>query len=208
MKLDGILNRFSKERLNLKQYEDIKQTLGLSTKSIMHKWDQTGVKDIEGYASYIEKSAKLVKIMRATGYVGVGLDFASYTTNVYEACAKGRESECRKAAIVEYSKFGGKQAVSLAGGAAGGIMGRAACTWVLGLITSEAGGIGAGLCLVTGIVSSIAGGKVVEKWGERYGKKVGATINDKVDSSNPIIRNPDSFNEEAGVLLYEKLFNH
>lgn len=208
MKLDGILNRFSKERLNLKQYEDIKQTLGLSTKSIMHKWDQTGVKDIEGYASYIEKSAKLVKIMRATGYVGVGLDFASYTTNVYEACAKGRESECRKAAIVEYSKFGGKQAVSLAGGAAGGIMGRAACTWVLGLITSEAGGIGAGLCLVTGIVSSIAGGKVVEKWGERYGKKVGATINDKVDSSNSIIRNPDSFNEEAGVLLYEKLFNH
>ncbi|HHW4412677.1 TPA: hypothetical protein ACUWL5_001158 [Citrobacter gillenii] len=87
-------------------------------------------------------------------------------------------------------------------------MGRAACTWVLGLITSEAGGIGAGLCLVTGIVSSIAGGKVVEKWGERYGKKVGATINDKVDSSNSIIRNPDSFNEEAGVLLYEKLFNH
>lgn len=44
--------------------------------------------------------------------------------------------------------------------------------------------------------------------GERYGKKVGATINDKVDSSNSIIRNPDSFNEEAGVLLYEKLFNH
>lgn len=46
------------------------------------------------------------------------------------------------------------------------------------------------------------------KMGERYGKKVGATINDKVDSSNSIIRNPDSFNEEAGVLLYEKLFNH
>ena len=127
-KLDGILNKFSKERLNLKQYEDIKQALGLSTKSIMHKWDQTGVKDIEGYASYIEKSAKLIKIMRTTGYVGVGLDFASYTTNVYEACAKGRESECRKAAITEYSKFGFKQTASFAAGAAGGIMGRPACT--------------------------------------------------------------------------------
>ena len=51
----------------------------------MHKWDQTGVKDIEGYASYIETSAKLIKIMRTTGYIGIGLDFTSYTTNVYEA---------------------------------------------------------------------------------------------------------------------------
>lgn len=207
-KLDGILNKFSKEQLNLKQYEHIKQALGLSTKSIMHKWDQTGVKDIEGYASYIEKSAKLMKIMRTTGYVGIGLDFASYTTNVYDACAKGRESECRKAAITEYSKFGGKQTASVAGGAVGGIMGRAACTWVLGLITSESGGIGAGLCLVTGIGSSIAGGKIAEKWGEIYGEKVGTTMNDKIDSSEPIIRDPDSFNEEGGALLYEKLFNH
>lgn len=207
-KLDGILNKFSKEQLNLKQYEQIKQALGLSTKSIMHKWDQTGVKDIEGYASYIEKSAKLMKIMRTTGFIGIGLDFASYTTTVYDACAKGRESECRKAAITEYSKFGGKQTASVAGGAVGGIMGRAACTWVLGLITSESGGIGAGLCLVTGIGSSIAGGKIAEKWGEIYGKKIGTTMNDKIDSSEPIIRDPDSFNEEAGALLYEKLFNH
>ncbi|HGW5060460.1 TPA: hypothetical protein ACNH5O_003873 [Citrobacter koseri] len=207
-KLDGILIKFSKERLNLKQYENIKQALGLSTKSIMHKWDQTGVKDIEGYASYIEKSAKLIKIMKTTGYVGIGLDFASYTTNVYEACTKGRESECRKAAITEYSKFGGKQTASAAGGVVGGIMGRAACTWVLGLITSESGGIGAGLCLVTGIGSSIAGGKISEKWGEIYGEKIGTTMSDKIDSSEPIIRDPDSFNEEAGALLYEKLFNH
>ena len=207
-KLDGILNKFSKEQLNLKQYEQIKQALGLSTKSIMHKWDQTGVKDIEGYASYIEKSAKLMKIMRTTGFIGIGLDFASYTTTVYDACAKGRESECRKAAITEYSKFGGKQTASVAGGAVGGIMGRAACTWVLGLITSESGGIAAGLCLVTGIGSSIAGGKIAEKWGEIYGKKIGTTMNDKIDSSEPIIRDPDSFNEEAGALLYEKLFNH
>lgn len=206
-KLDGILNKFSKERLNLKQYEDIKQALGLSTKSIMHKWDQTGVKDIEGYASYIEKSAKLIKIMRTTGYVGVGLDFASYTTNVYEACAKGRESECRKAAITEYSKFGFKQTASFAGGAAGGIMGRAACTWVLGLITSEAGGIGASVCLVSGIASSIAGGKFLEKMGEKLGDKFGGLVNDDIDNPELKLYDPDSFNEAAGILIYEKIFN-
>ncbi|MEG1974125.1 hypothetical protein [Citrobacter braakii] len=206
-KLDGILNKFSKERLNLKQYEDIKQALGLSSKSIMHKWDQTGVKDIEGYASYIEKSAKLIKIMRTTGYVGVGLDFASYTTNVYEACAKGRESECRKAAITEYSKFGFKQTASFAGGAAGGIMGRAACTWVLGLITSEAGGIGASVCLVSGIASSIAGGKFLEKMGEKLGDRFGGLVNDDIDNPELKLYDPDSFNEAAGILIYEKIFN-
>lgn len=206
-KLDGILNKFSKERLNLKQYEDIKQALGLSSKSIMHKWDQTGVKDIEGYASYIEKSAKLIKIMRTTGYVGVGLDFASYTTNVYEACAKGRESECRKAAITEYSKFGFKQTASFAGGAAGGIMGRAACTWVLGLITSEAGGIGASVCLVSGIASSIAGGKLLEKMGEKLGDRFGGLVNDDIDNPELKLYDPDSFNEAAGILIYEKIFN-
>lgn len=206
-KLDGILNKFSKERLNFKQYEDIKQALGLSTKSIMHKWDQTGVKDIEGYASYIEKSAKLIKIMRTTGYVGVGLDFASYTTNVYEACAKGRESECRKAAITEYSKFGFKQTASFAGGAAGGIMGRAACTWVLGLITSEAGGIGASVCLVSGIASSIAGGKFLEKMGEKLGDRFGGLVNDDIDNPELKLYDPDSFNEAAGILIYEKIFN-
>lgn len=206
-KLDGILNKFSRERLNLKQYEDIKQALGLSTKSIMHKWDQTGVKDIEGYASYIEKSAKLIKIMRTTGYVGVGLDFASYTTNVYEACAKGRESECSKAAITEYSKFGFKQTASFAGGAAGGIMGRAACTWVLGLITSEAGGIGASVCLVSGIASSIAGGKFLEKMGEKLGDRFGGLVNDDIDNPELKLYDPDSFNEAAGILIYEKIFN-
>lgn len=206
-KLDGILNKFSKERLNLKQYEDIKQALGLSTKSIMHKWDQTGVKDIEGYTSYIEKSAKLIKIMRTTGYIGVGLDFASYTTNVYEACAKGRESECRKAAITEYSKFGFKQTASFAGGAAGGIMGRAACTWVLGLITSEAGGIGASVCLVSGIASSIAGGKFLEKIGEKLGDRFGGLVNEDIDNPELKLYDPDSFNEAAGILIYEKIFN-
>ncbi|WP_407192053.1 hypothetical protein [Citrobacter freundii] len=201
------MNKFSKEQLNLKQYEQIKDALGLSTKSIMHKWDQTGVKDIEGYASYIEKSAKLVKIMKTTGYVGIGLDFASYTTNVYDACAKGRENECRKAAIIEYSKFGGKQTASAFGGTAGGIIGRSTCMWVMGLLTSEVGGTGIGLCLVVGIGSGIAGGKIAEKLGENAGESLGKVIYNKIENSDEFIHDPDTFNEEAGRLIYEKVFN-
>ncbi|MBJ8831813.1 hypothetical protein [Citrobacter sp. Cpo126] len=207
-KLDGILNRFSKEQLNLKQYKEIKQALGLSTKSIIHKWDQTGVKDIEGYASYIEKSAKLLKIMRTTGYVGIGLDLASYTTNVYEACAKGRESECKKAAITEYSKFGAKQVVGIAAGGAAGPTARAICMWALGLVTSEVGAIGAGLCLVTGIGTGIVAGKVAEEEGEEWGEFWGETINNAIDNNpDKLTHSPDTFNEESGMLIYEKFFD-
>lgn len=194
--------------MNLKQYEQIKDALGLSTKSIMHKWDQTGVKDIEGYASYIEKSAKLLKIMKTTGYVGIGLDFASYTTNVYDACAKGRESECRKAAITEYSKFGSKQIVGIAAGGAAGPAARAICMWALGLITAEAGAIGAGLCLAAGIGTGIVAGKVAEKKGEGWGEYWGETINNAIDNNpDKLTHSPDTFNEEAGILIYEKLFD-
>lgn len=184
--LDAVLNRFSKSQLGLPQYETLKKTLGLSTRSITHKWDQTGVGAIEGYASYVEKSAKLMQLMKKIGYIGIGLDFAGYSENVYEACSKGREDACYKTAIVEYSKFGAKQAAGNLAGPIAGIAGRRACMWALGMLTEEIGGIGAGLCLVTGIASGIAGSKVAEGVGEDAGEK---------------------YSKEYGDVIYEKLFN-
>ncbi|ECE5988971.1 hypothetical protein DLB09_06240 [Salmonella enterica subsp. salamae] len=184
--LDAVLNRFSKSQLGLPQYETLKKTLGLSARSITHKWDQTGVGAIEGYASYVEKSAKLMQLMKKIGYIGIELDFAGYSENVYEACSKGREDACYKTAIVEYSKFGAKQAAGNLAGPIAGIAGRRACMWVLGMLTEEIGGIGAGLCLVTGIASGIAGSKVAEGVGEDAGEK---------------------YSKEYGDVIYEKLFN-
>lgn len=174
--LDLVLTRFSKAQLNLGEYQSIKRTLGLSTSSIMHRWDRTGVDNIEGYATYIEKSAKLMKIMKNVGYVGIGLDFASYTSNVYDACSKGRESECRKAGITEYSKFGVKQGASYFAGTAGGWAARSTCMWILGLATTEVGAIGAGLCLVTGIGAGMGAAKMVEGKAEDVGEWFGENI--------------------------------
>lgn len=58
--------------------------------------------------------------------------------------------------------------------------------WALGMLTEEIGGIGAGLCLVTGIASGIAGSKVAEGVGEDAGEK---------------------YSKEYGDVIYEKLFN-
>ena len=178
--LDSVLNRFSKSQLGLPQYESLKKALGLSTHSITHKWDQAGIGAIEGYASYVEKSAKIMQLMKKVGYIGVGLDFAGYSENVYEACSKGREDACYKTAIIEYSKFGGKQLAGNIVGPLAGIAGRRACMWVLGILTEEVGGIGAALCLVTGISTGIAGSKVVEIPGEDAGKTYGEVIYEKL----------------------------
>ncbi|MDO3404617.1 hypothetical protein QWI28_06330 [Citrobacter freundii] len=94
--MDIVLNKFSKSQLNLEEYNSIKKALGLSTSSVMHKWNQSGVDNIEGYANYIEHSSKLIKIIKNVGYIGVGLDFAGYSANVYDACSRGREDACKK----------------------------------------------------------------------------------------------------------------
>ncbi|MDM2877939.1 PAAR domain-containing protein [Citrobacter sp. Cpo040] len=174
--LDAVLNKFSKTQLNLEEYDSIKKALGLSTSSIMYKWDKTGIDNIEGYATYIERSAKLMNLMKTVGFVGIGLDFSGYTSNVYDACSKGRESACKKAAITEYSKFGFKQASSMLTGLAVGRGANVVCTWILGLSTIEAGGVGAALCFATGVGVTIASSKLVEKYGENAGEYLGGHI--------------------------------
>ncbi|ECC1695678.1 hypothetical protein DPB93_25550 [Salmonella enterica subsp. salamae] len=80
--------------------------------------------------------------------------------------------------------------------------------WTLGLFTSEVGAIGAGLCLVTGIGTGIVAGKVAEKKGEGWGGFLGGAINDAIDNNpDKLTHSPDTFNEESGILIYEKLFD-
>ncbi|EIC8292649.1 hypothetical protein R8174_003115 [Salmonella enterica] len=86
-------------------------------------------------------------------------------------------------------------------------MGRSTCMWVLGMLTSEAGGAGSGLCLVTAIGSGIVGSKIAEKMGENAGESLGKVIYNKLENSDEFIHDPDTFNEEAGRLIYEKVFD-
>lgn len=69
--------------------------------------------------------------------------------------------------------------LTLAGAVAGSVAGwasRGACMWVLGLASSEVGGIGSAMCLVTGIGFSIGTSKFTEDSGEKMGDKLGRVI--------------------------------
>lgn len=81
-KLDGIFLKIFREHIGLAQYDDMKKALRLSSSSIVHKWNQTGVNDIEGYATYIEKSAKLAKLMKTFNKVSIGLSALNGATSI------------------------------------------------------------------------------------------------------------------------------
>ena len=150
--LDSVLKMFMKHRFMFNEYADLKSALGLSSRSITHRWNETGVSDIEGYATHIEKLAKYVKWMETAGKIGIGLSVFDTAAKITEACTVGRD--CAKTSFTSIGEFSG----GLVGGAVGArIIGAGAantiCAVVLGAATIEAGGAGALLCTL-----SVSGG--------------------------------------------------
>ncbi|HAT1620189.1 TPA: PAAR domain-containing protein [Raoultella planticola] len=168
--LDSVLKMFMKHRFMFNEYTDLKSALGLSSRSITHRWNETGVSDIEGYATHIEKLAKYVKLMETAGKIGLGLSALDTAAKITEACTVGRD--CEQTAFTSIGEFAG----SLAGGALASriIQGSAAssiCAVVLGAATIEAGGAGALLCTI-GVSGGIAYGsdKALSAVGEYSGE--------------------------------------
>ncbi|MCW2106142.1 PAAR domain-containing protein [Rahnella sp. RcJ3] len=175
-KLNLILNSFMKDKLGMAQYNDLRKALGLSSRSIMHQWTQTGIGSIEGYATYIEKSAKLIKAMKKLGYIGIAFDFGSTTNKVYDACTIGREADCTKTAFTEYGALTGSVGMSAAIGPAVGGLSTTVCMFALGLVTAEVGGSGALLCTAVGVTGAIAAGEFAGSLGGELGGSIGKGI--------------------------------
>ena len=139
--------------------------------SITHKWNETGIKDIEGYATHLERSANYVKAMRYTGYVGIGFSALHSVNEINEACSVGREAECTQKKYTEISSFVGGTGL----GIGAGYLAAPICV-AIGVGTAGIGGLA---CLVmvggtTGYIGSelgSAGGEVMgNKVYEVYGK--------------------------------------
>lgn len=163
--LESILKvSFLNKAMKFGEYTKIKNALGLSSSSITHKWNETGIGDIEGYATHIERAAKYVKAMRYTGYLGIGFSGLHSLNEIHEACSVGREAECTKKKYTEIGSF----AVGTGGGIAGGYLAISLCI-TIGVGTAGVGGLAcsviAGASL--GYVGSSAGGALGEWGGDR-----------------------------------------
>jgi uncharacterized Zn-binding protein involved in type VI secretion len=170
--LDSVLKMFMKHRFMFNEYADLKSALGLSSRSITHRWNETGVSDIEGYATHIEKLAKYVKLMETAGKIGLGLSALDTAAKITEACTVGRD--CAKTAFTSIGEFSG----SLLGGRVAtkilaGSLTETACVAILGAATFEAGGAGALLCTI-GVAGGVSYGsdKAISSIGGLLGEKL------------------------------------
>lgn len=172
--LDRVLKvGFLNKAMRFGEYTKIKNALGLSTRAITHKWNETGVGDIEGYATHIERAAKYVKTMRNAGYVGIAFSAIHSINEINEACSVGREDECTKKKYTEIGSF----SAGLAGGLAGGAIGMGLCTLVLGTATMAAGGAGALACgVILGTSVGYVGGEISASGGEDMGEFIYSTV--------------------------------
>lgn len=158
--LDSYLNGLVKRNLKFRPYEDIKRALNLSSRSIVHDWQTAGVGAIQGYSTYIGRAAKAASYMKAGGWVAIGFAGLNTTNEVHHACTTGRENQCMKVAVREYSKFGASTAASIYGGTLGAYGATSLCI-ALGVATGGAGLLACGV--VGGIAVGTASGTIAEK---------------------------------------------
>ena len=146
-----LLKSLARYAVKFQQYDNMKRALNLSSRSIVHEWSTVGMGSIPGYSYYVGNAAKAARFLKTGGLIGIGFSFAGTTNDVVDACSKGREGECGKIAVRDYSKFALTTGGGMLGGAWGSSAALAGCA-AIGIVTAGAGGVA---CAVVG---SVAGG--------------------------------------------------
>lgn len=173
--LDAMLDRVTRMGLGIPEHPDLRHALGVTTKSTVHHWRQVGsaASGIPGYADHYTNIANASKWLGRAGYVGVGFSAVSTHAKVREACASGREEECKIARVKEWAGFGGEVAGGAVGGAAGGAMTGGLCL-ALGVPTGGVATLVCGVVMVGfgGYIGGEMGGAALEEGGEWVGEAI------------------------------------
>ncbi|WP_296230213.1 PAAR domain-containing protein [Pseudomonas sp. UBA4617] len=167
--LDGQLKvAFLNKQLDLGNYERLKKRLNISTRSLVHHWSKAGgPRQIPGYATHLDKVARLSKYLEHGGYAAFGLGGASSYLTVREVCRAGETEACKKVRMTETGSF--------AVGTAGAMLGSSGATLVSGaicaVVTMGSAGLAAPVCGVvlvgaSGMTGGLLGGKLGESVGE------------------------------------------
>ncbi|MFB5172083.1 hypothetical protein AAIO65_05675 [Erwinia amylovora] len=160
-----LVKSLARHSVKFRPYEDMRRALNLSSRSIVHEWSTAGVTGIPGYSTYVGNAAKAARFLKYGGYIGIGFAFAGTTNDVADTCTRGREGECGKIAIKEYTKFATGTVTGIAGGALGASAGMGICVAV-GIVTAGAGGVACAAVgsLVGGTVASSANDYIIDRW--------------------------------------------
>ncbi len=149
--------------------KNIKRSLGLSTKSLLHqlKKHPVPISDLPGFEKNHVKVRQYSKVLKGAGYVALGLDGLQSVAEVKKVCTTGREKECARSKFSE----GGRLIGSVGGGGLGGrLAAHAACTIVFALPSGGSSFLWCGI--VAGAVGGLAGAKLFGSGGEAVGELI------------------------------------
>jgi type VI secretion system VgrG family protein len=164
--LDNSLGPLMRKGAGIPDHPKLKTALGISSRSLVHHWSKAGTAGgIPGYATHIEGVSKASKVIKAGGWIGVGLGAGASGLKVKETCRVDTEGACRKVKFTEAGKFGG----SFAGGVVSGALGVSTCA-VIGVGTAGLGGVVCGI-VVVGLGAATLG-DAVGLAGETFGELI------------------------------------
>jgi len=172
--IDIAANRIAMSKMNIRQYSKIKNTLGLSTKSIIHNaseiLDQGQVPQL---GQRIKTVSTWAKGAQRLGWLGVVVDGGVRAARISDACQSGDKNTCE---LVRYQQVGGF-ALTAGGGAVGGYMGAKMATLAVGTVALVFGvTLGAPVIAVVALtgaaVGAYAGGSQLGEFGEWAGEVI------------------------------------
>ncbi|MCS5515257.1 hypothetical protein NWF32_07145 [Pseudomonas qingdaonensis] len=97
---------FLNKPMNLGSHDTLRRGLGISSRSLVHHWSKAGVPgQIPGYATHLEKVARMSTYLKTGGHIGVVIGAASSYFKIREACMAGETKACKKIRFTEAGSF-------------------------------------------------------------------------------------------------------
>lgn len=164
---------FLKKSMKLGSHETLRRDLGISSKSLVHHWSKAGGPgQIPGYATHLDKLAKVSNYLKHGASVGIIVGGASSALKIQDVCRAGETDECKKIRFTEAGIFAG----GLSGGAAGGFIGKRVAAVVCV-------GLGPAGALTCGVISVGAGSLLGSMYGMSKGESMGELIYEQTEPS-------------------------
>jgi murein DD-endopeptidase MepM/ murein hydrolase activator NlpD len=172
--LNHSLGRLTLSTVNIRNYDSIKTTLGLSTKSILHNASAiTERGEVPQLGRRINTVSNWAKGASRLGYLGIAIDGGVRLNRIHDACSVGSSQTCSQ---TSYQQVGGF-VWSAAGGAVGGVAGAKVATAVAGGIALAFGvTVGAPAIIVLAIAGAAGGAYFGGSAGGTTGETLGNII--------------------------------
>ena len=158
--LDSQLTKLTKKSLGFPDHPNLKNVLGISTKSLVHRWRKAGAAgQIPGYATHIDAVSKAAKYVKHGGWISTAVGGGASALKVQGVCTEGNAEACEKVKFTEVGAF--------VGGVVGGVT-------VGSLLTAPlVGSLCAALSMPTGGTAGLVCGLLIVGTGSYVGGSIG-----------------------------------